>query len=678
MSKEKILTEKNICNSIFFCFLIDENICDKQGIFEIDNAIMNFECFNENNNTILRVFLKSGSLNYLLGKVYGNVFTITYKIDNRIIYKSTKFEIKKNTNQFIFNSIKTEDNNKYFKNPTCLEQYLAFLKISNSNSDLFSDTLKYLNEYLDIELYLYLLQNNKHNNDDLEKIIEKFPSIKVVYDKNKRLPIENIGSLPIGIGIKKKLLLICSIIQDQTDLIKEFHKEDIDIINEYNENTKDIKFIIPIKKNIFNYFIKNLNQDERDYIIKVCKNCKSIASLVDYLKSDDSKIIKDLTSNDMPKIFCYNNNFKELIEGFVKIKDLFKENEIYNIWKKYLDKYCFRKSIEELEDIKKSFLINEQFYEKIIEYISIEIVKKGKILILNSKLKGFNMYEFINKYISIGEFYSDEYLLDNITRNIDLQELNIEQNYNEFKKCNFFQKIPDIYTKNYISGILKKINSLEYFNLFFKYIYTLKGKEKEPDNKDLTTAKLSISHFIDLLNKKRTNIESIKSLIKYIFLLSLMYFPENNKNNYINLTKQLENNYLCSDLINFFIEEIINADIEKYISNDRKDIISEKIINQFLIKLNIEEIIFYSLKIKSLDFKEKNIYNTFPKVLFEDLLNKDDKKNVFEYLWIFIKKNVLNNNDIKNSKYFNELSYNNRMQFNHRKIGKERNYLFRC
>ena len=392
MSEENLLKERNYSNSIFFCFDIDKNISNKKGSFEINNEYMNFEYFNEKNNIILRVFLKSGlSLTNIIGKVFGNYnFTITYKVENKIIYKSTNFVIKKNTNQFIFNSIKNEDINdgNCFKNPSCLEQYLAFLNISNSYFNLLSDTLKYLNEYLNIELYLYLLQNNSQINGDLEEIMEKFPSIKVTYNKIPNISINNISSFPIGIGVKKKLLLICSIIYDQPDLIKEFHKEDINIINEYNENYKDTNFLIPIKKNIFVFFIENLKQDENDYIIKVCKNCESIASLVDYLLIDNSNKIKDLTLNDMPKIFCCNNNFKELIDNFVKIKDLFKENEIYIIWKEYLDKFCSKKSIDELEEIKNSFLKNEQFYENIIEFISIEIVKKGKKLIIQNKLKG--------------------------------------------------------------------------------------------------------------------------------------------------------------------------------------------------------------------------------------------------------------------------------------------------
>ena len=64
-------------------------------------------------------------------------------------------------------------------------------------------------------------------------------------------------------------------------------------------------------------------------------------------------------------------------------------------------------------------------------------------MILKKTLKGIEMYEFINKYNSYGDFLSDEQLLLSIAENINLKELQKEGGkiLEEFNKCKFNIKI---------------------------------------------------------------------------------------------------------------------------------------------------------------------------------------------------------------------------------------------
>ena len=647
-------------NSMFFCFSIDKKLLNPEYFIIENNNILKSECLNYDNFTVLRVFLETGLLTKFKSFFSTNTFKISYKIkeENITIYQNQKeFEIIKEKVQFIYNAGKNgilPKYQNYFKNPSCLEQYLSFKNLTNNEDYLNENTINYLNNKLDLELFLYLLGNNDIIKTKLLTIFEKFPSIKIVYDKNKLFNYINIDSLQIDKGISKKLKLIYSIIQDSPDIIKNFHEEDINNIYEYNMLQKDKKYKIPIKKNIFEFLVKKLKNE--DNIKLLCKNCESIDSLTDYLELFKNEKIHNLTSKDMPQIFSLTNNFKEIIVKLEKLKDLFCENEIFNIWKNILDSFS-EKNIEELEDLLEKFkLANEKLYEKVIELLALEISKKGRQLIKDKKLVGLKMYNFCKKYNNIGDFFADEQLLESIAQNIILKELNNKNILEEYNECKFLIKIKEERLDKFITGILNQINSFEDFSLFFKFIYKLKSKEEELENKDLIIAKKSINRFISLLNNFKINydINKNKELLKNIFLLSLMYIPKKNSNDYNNIIKVLIDNYTSRELIKFFIVEFINYDTEKYISNDLKDLVSLEIINIFFKKLNIEERINNFLEIKSLKFKEEYIYSKFPKICFEDLLSKENKDS-FEYLFQFIKKGILNNDEIQNSIYFKEL-----------------------
>ena len=269
------INQNDYSNSMFFCFLIDKNILNPEYFIIENNNILKSECLNYDNFTVLRVFLETGLLTKFKSFFSTNTFKISYKIkeENITIYQNQKeFEIIKEKVQFIYNAGKNGTFPKYqnyFKNPSCLEQYLSFKNLTNNEDYLNENTINYLNNKLDLELFLYLLGNNDIIKTKLLTIFEKFPSIKIVYDKNKLFNYINIDSLQIDKGISKKLKLIYSIIQDSPDIIKNFHEEDINNIYEYNMLQKDKKYKIPIKKNIFEFLVKKLKNEDKNCYVKI-------------------------------------------------------------------------------------------------------------------------------------------------------------------------------------------------------------------------------------------------------------------------------------------------------------------------------------------------------------------------------------------------------------------------
>ena len=653
-------------NSVFFCFSIDESIYNKDN-FSLNCSKLDFESYRENNNdlTILRVFSKDSIFHSILSG-FATVFRfkITYKAStqtNSFYYQSKEFTVEKGKIKFEFNAGRSgKINTRFFKDPSCLQQYTSFMYFNSIQDILFSDTLNYLKNNLDIFLFIDLLKNKDgQEKEELIKIFNNFPNYNIQFDDNNFNQNFDFKTLSIPQGTCKKLKIIFSVIKDSPDILDESYEGCIDLISNYNEYHKELP--IPIKKNIFDFLISKLAKKEE--IKKVCHNCETVPLLFDYLSSINSDKIVGLTFGDMPnnKELRDQNIFIELIDKYENIKNYFQENEILKIWGYYIDYYTNRSNIKDLEIIKNKLIsINKNFYEKNIDYISTVISNKGKVRIRNKTLKGFDMYDFINKYNSYGNFLSDPDLLTNIAENINLNEL--EKNggniLEEFNKCKFFLRIKEEFINNYIKGILSQINNYEDLSLFFKFIYKLKTKNDEYNNKDIKTANLLISHFIILLNRinNKNSIEQFKDLFRKILLLSLMYIKQDKHNNYKDIINSLNNNYSPEKILKFFINEFINSDdiTTDYISNDLKKKVSEFIIKKFLLNLrNLEEKIFYTFEIKSLDFFEDFIFKEFPKIIFNDLL-ENEFKDSFTYLKIFIEKNIFSKEDIININYFKE------------------------
>jgi len=646
-------------NSIFFCFSIDNSNYNKDYFsFECQNySKPYFETFRfDNNLTVLRVFMKDSFCNMLFREIKSSfAFKIIYKSSTQIYYKSGEYSVDKNNIKFAFEDLNEQINSNLFKNTSSLEKYSSFIKFEKIQDILFSKVLDYLKINLDLELYFHLLKDKKgKEKEDLKSIFEEtFPKFKIIYSKEK-LKIIDFKLYDLPKGLLNKLKIIYSIIIDTTEELNDFYEDYINIIYIYNQYHKGSP--IPIRKNVFNFLINELNEEK---IKKVCKNCENVPILFDYLASSDPENI-NLDANDMPTIMAIKEkkDFMELIDKYEKIKACFKENEILKIWNIYIGFFAQNNSIEDLESIKDKFIsINKQFYEKNIDYIYSEISNIGKKLIQNKKLKGFKMYEFINKYNCYCDFLSDGQLLLNIAENISLEELdNNEDTLKEYEKCKFIQRIEENSITIYINGLLEQIKTFEEFYLFFKHIYKLKIINDEKDKKYINITNSVITFFFSFLSKFQNpkKEENIKEIIKIIFLLSLMYKGSGLQNNFIDIIEQLKNNFPNEFLIEIFIDEFINSDVKLYITDDLKDYASKNIIKLLLLNLNIDKQIFFTFKIKSLELKEHYIFPEFPSIQFDNILKMELSESLI-YLENFINQGILKNKEILNSFYFREL-----------------------
>ena len=182
---------------VFFCFDIDFKIYNTE-YFIIESTFSNLskEVHRFDNLTILRVYL-DGYLNYALQFFSSKYsFKISYKEGDNIYFRSNDFEVEKNKVKFIYDVSKYGAiSSNFFKYPTYLDQFKAFDKLtSNEESNeasLFSNTVDFLSNYLDMELYLYLLDSKENQIRSLLEILDNFPYIKLLYQKNKLLPKVN-------------------------------------------------------------------------------------------------------------------------------------------------------------------------------------------------------------------------------------------------------------------------------------------------------------------------------------------------------------------------------------------------------------------------------------------------------------------------------------------------------
>ena len=649
----------------YICFYIDQSIYEKEGFVISSSLITNLgvQEFRLDNNLVVFCIHCGGLLNMAF-KLFKSTyyFKISYKFKNSPIFTCNfDFTVEKGKIKFIFDAGKKGSiTGDLFKNPSCLEQYNAFCQVTKKHDILFEDTKKFLFDNLDMELFLNLLQNKKDDRDELMLTLSNFPDLIIKYERDKLLPKIDFEALK-NIKYYKKLVLIYSIIQDSIDLLGDLTEDGIVDFIQYNEIHKDQTILI--KKNIFDFFISKTSKAE--YIKKICKSVYSIPLLFNYLielnkdKEQFSKI-KGLTFNDLPSEYSKDDNLIELIGKYENIKEAFSENEIDKVWKKYLSQWYQVKNIQQLEQvIVKLNSINEKYYTNITDEIKNEINTKGKKLIEMKELKGLEMYKFINKYNIVGDLLSDDNLLFFIGRNVILEELNSDENtLKEFNQTKFLAKINSKLIQYYINGTLSQVTNFERFYLYFKYIYVLKEKEVENEEKNIICVNLILSHFVELLTKNSKIIinEEFKDIVKKVIILSLMYIPESKNNNFMKIIIDLG---LCSsfsrdDLFNLFIESIINTDMEKYISNGIKDKVCEFIIEKYYFGLNIEEKIDFLLKIKSIELKEKLIFVKFPNLESKDFYSIEDSIS-FSYLKYFIEKKLISNEEYLKSNYFKNL-----------------------
>ena len=105
------------------------------------------------------------------------------------INSNSDFNVEKGKIKFIFDVAKKGGiSNDLFRNPTCIEQYNAFSLITKKDDILFEETKNFLSDNLDMELFLYLLQNKKVEREKLMTVFSKYRNMLIKYDKSKGLP----------------------------------------------------------------------------------------------------------------------------------------------------------------------------------------------------------------------------------------------------------------------------------------------------------------------------------------------------------------------------------------------------------------------------------------------------------------------------------------------------------
>jgi hypothetical protein len=178
---------------VFLCFDIDHKIYNAE-YFIIESTFPNLskEVFRYDNLTILRIYL-DGYLNYALSFFSSKYnFKIIYKEGINIYYRSNDFEVEKNKVKFIYELSKYGSiSSNSFRCPSYLDQFKTYEKLVGKvekNEDLlFSSTIDFLTNYLDMELYLYLLDTKENKIQSLLEILDNFPYIKLLYKRNKLL-----------------------------------------------------------------------------------------------------------------------------------------------------------------------------------------------------------------------------------------------------------------------------------------------------------------------------------------------------------------------------------------------------------------------------------------------------------------------------------------------------------
>ena len=212
---------KEYSDSLYVCFYIDPNIYDPKG-FTLSHTFpsnLSYKDFKLENNLHVFCVYRDRLLNYafkLFKSEYN--FKISYKFENNTVFNSNiELSVELNKIKFIYNAEKygiiTKEYDKQFKNPSYLIQYEAFSKVINRHDFLFEETKNALSYNLDMELFLYLLQNKKEKMEDLMSLLKKFPYLNIIYDQRK--PLKNLDFQPLSINqYYNKLITIYSVIQD--------------------------------------------------------------------------------------------------------------------------------------------------------------------------------------------------------------------------------------------------------------------------------------------------------------------------------------------------------------------------------------------------------------------------------------------------------------------------------
>ena len=280
-----------------------------------------------------------------------------------------------------------------------------------------------------------------------------------------------------------------------------------------------------------------------------------------------------------------------------------------------------------------------------------------KKLIKKKLLKNNEMFIFINKYSKIDDSFFDENFINDITENINLNDLDKNKNLlEEYQKCNFLQKIDENKIEIFINGILNKIFTFTDYYYYLKYIFNIEninyGNENEKKYNEIIN--LSISKFNKLLNtvNEFKVIKIIGKIIKKIIIMSII----NDSSNII--IQNINNSHIFKrdELINIYLDEFINKNDDININEEyeeKKEKIINQIIKNYINSFSLEDKIDFLIKVKNKNIRE-NLISYFPKLNYNDFFMEEENDLIY-YLSIFIKKDIFNKKEIIKSTYFENL-----------------------
>ncbi len=557
----------------------------------------------------------------------------------------TKNEEKGNSNFYYFHSknenynfnIENYSNNKIIiNNFSSFSQYLIQFNMSKIEKGNFVFNLNSSLENLYIEIYENLIESNFKK---IEKRIIPFKDLNLIlhYNKNEYNKIFTIGLFYLNNFLDENKKLYLQYFFSQYDYF--INNYDFEIKNnfpiQFQSCFNSINFIINYSKDDnFSYFFIN-EKIFGDYNINE-KRINNIFYNEDFFKENFNQIKNEfieINSLSIIKLKCFypsNLNIKLIkipkVENLIEIKE---ENSFYKI---DFDKYEKFKFVFNglLNKINVKILFNSNNFNLTINYSN-----KDYFFDYNNYSINLNLIHSENSFI-LSKITSDSNIfLINIIKikeeNPIIINLNSERNFN-LNLSSFYFNITSI-NELFNFKIQFERNDKIYNN--YSYLFSLSSQENCFNNINISKIIYPSNYSLSLLNPYKYNFDYYLIYIKFPTVkLTKIYFyldkPLNYfyPNSFINLYN-IKNNFT---LISYSKKENTKI-LFQFLQYEKKEQLSNKIINFTLFEINNEKISYEQINIpinkNKATFISQNYFSDCIIFLKEDINNL---KNLFLYI----------------------------------------------
>lgn len=367
------------------------------------------------------------------------------------------------------------------------------LVLLDNNKGLFNDSIKNINFIInqfdqadyDVEKTSIEVSNRKN---EITKKINKYVSNNLIYLKNSCVYFTSFKNPRTKFSGK--------------NTYQQIEKLEVELLTQHkNQNIQNIKLLLELLKEQLKNYSKVINK-ELEIINKDLEDNYRVKKKIEYNLSDSKKIIKEtLVYKDN-----LQNNFKEVQNGFGKIKNrkifdntLNDVNKYINMYSKKIYDSINRINLEKIKtfsyklnsakkEIKFSFESNENFFRK--HFWDQELKDKKKILAssMESKIKEFDLiFPALEKDISN---HFDELIKKN---NLLLEKHHVK--------------------KDYTQSILNKVNSTIH-NIAIYPTNLLKNEEESIESWKINNSICKFENFLQLY-KLTENHSRIKKTFKH-------------------------------------------------------------------------------------------------------------------------------------------------------------------